>query len=1769
MAIGAGMAGIMLVAGIAFAATPLPSEIFQINDGNVTHDTSPPAAPVDWEDVFSGSGGTATTLPTVTNKTLSDLTIGFETVTPVKGTQVFLRDALAFDPLLSPWQSETCTNASSVDKGDTTVFTGAGSEKNGDPFASMTWAAGSIPNNKDDLGNLYATAYKNSDGHVIIYFAGERVDNRGSAFLDVEFLHSPVARTTTGYDSNGCPKGSFSGTRSDGDIIIGLQYEQQPGGSTPAKLGTPAVYEYSTAAGGYVLATSLPSNTVAVTSNNGTIDCGSWGCRTSSATQLTQDTLPASEFFEGFIDTANLPQPLTGCLNTFFGHTRSSNPITSTLKDFAQGTFSTCTTGLQTAPSSSAVVAGTSVTDTATLTLGGGLGLPPVQPAPTGTVAFGICPGSGTCTTSTSGYVSLGDGSPLSGSGTSFSSTSAPFDTSGLSGTYCFLGRYVPGVDDPYPAAQDGNANECFDIVNGTVSITPSATNEVGTAHVFTVTATATGNAVPSGIEITPALDSTVGLTQNNSTCDAPDTDATGMVYTCTLTINSDTVGTYTASARADFFYDGASPLFSRTSNGADGNSADAVKKYVDASISITPSATNEVGQDHAFTVTVTATGPVTPASFTITPSVSPTPDTTNTSTCDSPTVALDGMSATCTITINNSTIGTFTAGASADIAYTDGPTLTRATGDGVHGDSADAVKKYVDASISITPSATNEVGQDHAFTVTVTATGPVTPASFTITPSVSPTPDTTNTSTCDSPTVALDGMSATCTITINNSTIGTFTAGASADIAYTDGPTLTRATGDGVHGDSADAVKKYVDASISITPSATNEVGQDHAFTVTVTATGPVTPASFTITPSVSPTPDTTNTSTCDSPTVALDGMSATCTITINNSTIGTFTAGASADIAYTDGPTLTRATGDGVHGDSADAVKKYVDASISITPSATNEVGQDHAFTVTVTATGPVTPASFTITPSVSPTPDTTNTSTCDSPTVALDGMSATCTITINNSTIGTFTAGASADIAYTDGPTLTRATGDGVHGDSADAVKKYVDASISITPSATNEVGQDHAFTVTVTATGPVTPASFTITPSVSPTPDTTNTSTCDSPTVALDGMSATCTITINNSTIGTFTAGASADIAYTDGPTLTRATGDGVHGDSADAVKKYVDASISITPSATNEVGQDHAFTVTVTATGPVTPASFTITPSVSPTPDTTNTSTCDSPTVALDGMSATCTITINNSTIGTFTAGASADIAYTDGPTLTRATGDGVHGDSADAVKKYVDASISITPSATNFIYSAHTFTVTVTALPGSATPVSFGTITPSVSPTPDTTNTSTCDSPTVALDGMSATCTITINNSTIGTFTANASAQITMGGVTVTRDTDPSTTEIGAGPDGSGPAVKVYRSAQVSLTKTFEVGPITTLGEACFTLTRTSPTGAGTPPLSTDSAEQCDTSSSITLTWRNLVAGSYTISESKTPAGYSAMTDITFAVVADDFSTSNLNQSFTRSDPLLKGTLKIAKTISGSSDLGTFSFRFNVQPCGSDSSCTTPGTSLGTFTVDNANNPVTVSSNLAEGYYLITELPVAGFTPDTLTQIAAVPAGGTVTKTFNNRPTSFSQLVPTQTTCQQFADGTAMTENVFSYGVKRGAINNVSPGVVFYYTKVNATGSTLEFDLVQTQSPDNVLPLLGVRSVSVFNSACGTLSSGVTITEPAAGVVHVTITGASAGSAYYANIKIDPGTIVGAAVAKSGTPPAYPTVAFTYATWIPDKSSGAQVSSASGLIQPK
>lgn len=242
---------------------------------------------------------------------------------------------------------------------------------------------------------------------------------------------------------------------------------------------------------------------------------------------------------------------------------------------------------------------------------------------------------------------------------------------------------------------------------------------------------------------------------------------------------------------------------------------------------------------------------------------------------------------------------------------------------------------------------------------------------------------------------------------------------------------------------------------------------------------------------------------------------------------------------------------------------------------------------------------------------------------------------------------------------------------------------------------------------------------------------------------------------------------------------------------------VDARITISQTGTNEADQEHTFTVFVEkndGTGWVDAAGVTINSTESGDGAITG-GTCG-PSGPTD-VNGECTVIVNFASAGSSTVDASGTVNV-GGVNINVAT-DGYGAHDISNQKTWVDANITITPDGTNPVNVPHTFTVTVMKDDGlggglvaaAGEHVDF-TLTDGGGAVAvlDAVN-STCDDagPNTDVNGQ---CVIVFTSATAGTTTGNAFVTLTVGGVSLTRDTDPATAGVGAGPGGSGPAVKTW-----------------------------------------------------------------------------------------------------------------------------------------------------------------------------------------------------------------------------------------------------------------------------------------------------------------------------------------------------------------------------------------
>jgi hypothetical protein len=378
-----------------------------------------------------------------------------------------------------------------------------------------------------------------------------------------------------------------------------------------------------------------------------------------------------------------------------------------------------------------------------------------------------------------------------------------------------------------------------------------------------------------------------------------------------------------------------------------------------------------------------------------------------------------------------------------------------------------------------------------------------------------------------------------------------------------------------------------------------------------------------------------------------------------------------------------------------------------------------------------------------------------------------------------------------------------------------------------------------------------------------------------------------VTISSPTAGTTTIHDTTTVSVA-GVSLTRSSGDAHAGDSPDAQKLWIapDANIQISPlNAANEVGTNHVLTghVNVSTDGSTfqnAPDGTTINFSLSNANGATATFVGPSSCTTAGGTGS-CTVVISSPTAGQTTISDTTTVTVIGVP-LTRSSGDGLPGDSANAHKSWVDANIQITPAtANNPVGTNHTLTGHVNVNDGSGagfvnapdgTVISFslsnagGASAAFVGPSSCTTA------------GGTGSCTVVISSPTAGTTTINASTTVSVLGVSLTRTTN--------GGANSNPATKLWASVDVvthvrdangvDITGSNQVAPGTVVHDEA-TVTR----GAGTPAGVPDPTGTVD----FTLFSGLTCNGSVVSTDPGEPLGAGGLaTSATFTTTTGDFS---------------------------------------------------------------------------------------------------------------------------------------------------------------------------------------------------------------------------------------------------------------------------------------------
>ena len=621
------------------------------------------------------------------------------------------------------------------------------------------------------------------------------------------------------------------------------------------------------------------------------------------------------------------------------------------------------------------------------------------------------------------------------------------------------------------------------------IDLSPGAENFVGNAHVFTATVTnsATGDPLPN-VPVNFALSE--GVPQGCGTIDPTSgvTDANGQVST---TVNSATPCTTDVVA----WINGTQP--DATASFDSGEAVDvSTKLFVDYELTVTPeSVTNEVGDDHTFTVLLTKDDHGAPAPFdgaTIDLELLPLdgpahfteingqPASGTTATCvtqqDDPETDVD-ETGTCSVTIDSDTPGAFTLHASFEATDDSGEIR-------IFEDSGS--KQFINVTLDVTPDeAENDAATDltHEFTVTLKhdeGSGlvpfPGQTVSLTLDPGTTGAtitsivtgdigdPPVTGTCTTDA-----NGQ---CVVTITATSAGTATLTATWSQELSGGGTITR---------SDTATKVFSDFDLDVTPDeAENDVDTDleHEFTVTLTKNGAAFPdqtVTFVLDPgSTGATITSIVTGDIGDPPVTgscTTDVNGQCFVTITATSPGTATLTATFTDELTGGATVTR---------SDTATKVFSDFAIDVTPDeADNDVDVDltHEFTVTLTrndGNGFAPYPNQTVSLSLNPGNTGATITSIVTGDIGDPPVTGTCTTDVNGQCFVTITATSPGTASLTatfngdlvGGGTVTR---------SDTATKSFLDFDLQVTPEkAFNRVGDPHTFDVLLTqdtGSGPV--------------------------------------------------------------------------------------------------------------------------------------------------------------------------------------------------------------------------------------------------------------------------------------------------------------------------------------------------------------------------------------------------------------------------------------------------------------------------------------------------------------------------------------------------------------------------------------------------------------------------------------------------------------------------------------------------------------------------
>jgi uncharacterized repeat protein (TIGR01451 family) len=164
------------------------------------------------------------------------------------------------------------------------------------------------------------------------------------------------------------------------------------------------------------------------------------------------------------------------------------------------------------------------------------------------------------------------------------------------------------------------------------------------------------------------------------------------------------------------------------------------------------------------------------------------------------------------------------------------------------------------------------------------------------------------------------------------------------------------------------------------------------------------------------------------------------------------------------------------------------------------------------------------------------------------------------------------------------------------------------------------------------------------------------------------------------------------------------------------------------------------------------------------------------------------------------------------------------------------------------------------------------------------------------------------------------------------------------------------------------------------------------------------------------------------------------------------------------------------------------------------------------------------------------------------------------QPPVKGHIMHTGVTCSNFVSNNPSDELTNgNYSVKSGKVNQVDPGVMFYYISITAPSAS--FTINVTQSNDKgwkPIPDSGLNQIILYESNCSKSSKGTSSHNTTTGTTTLTVSGATVGATYVVGVKYSLSGLSGQPVSSP-----FPTVTYSFAT---NFNGGSNIASSGDTI---